>query len=204
MDETSLVRRFQAGEETAFEQLYEFYKNPALRSAFLITGNHCDSENVLQETFLSCYQNLPKLKDPSSFKSWFYRILTRTAWAYCKKRDRETPVATVFAEAHEAPAALSALDILATVETQAILLAAINELPLKQKTVVVLYYYDELSVQEIAEITGSFVGTVKSRLFTARQNLKKRLLKLNGQNDGKHKKEQFSKEVGKNELRIQS
>ena len=54
MDEISLVQRFQAGEETAFEQLYELYKNPALRSAFLITGNYADSENVLQETFLSC------------------------------------------------------------------------------------------------------------------------------------------------------
>lgn len=208
MDEASLVRRFQAGEEAAFEQLYELYKNPALRSAFLITGNYSDSENVLQETFLSCYQNLSKLKDPGSFKAWFYRILTRAAWGYCKKRDRETPVEAVFAEqdAYAAPLAPSVLELLTEAETQTALLAAIDRLPLKQKTVIVLYYYDELSVQEIAHSTGTFVGTVKSRLFAARQNLKKNLLEAAGGQEDKRFKDTslFTREVGKNELRTQN
>lgn len=207
MDEISLVQRFQAGEETAFEQLYELYKNPALRSAFLITGNYADSENVLQETFLSCYQNLPKLKDPGSFKPWFYRILTRNAWRYCKKRDKETPVAAVFVEQQTLaePLEPSVLELLAAAETQAALLAAIDCLPLKQKTVIILYYYDELSVQEIAQATGLLVGTVKSRLYTARQNLKKSLLELAGEQGIKQFAQQNNfREVGKNDLRIQA
>lgn len=204
MDEASLVRRFQAGDEAAFGELYALYKNAALRSAYLICGNYYDSENVLQETFLTCYQNLLKLKEPDKFKAWFYRILTRAAWGYCKKRDRETPVEAVLAE--QSVFTPSVLELLTEAETQAALLRAIDRLPLKQKTVIVLYYYDELSVQEIAQATGTFAGTVKSRLFAARQNLKKNLLEAAGRLDIEQteQEKQFSREVGKNELRIQA
>ncbi len=176
MDEARLVERWQAGDESAFTELYQLYKTPAIRAAYLITGSQCDSENVLQDTFLKCYQSIGSLRDARGFKSWFYRILTRTAWDYCKKRDRESPVADVF-DAYQAkePKARSSLDILAEREQERELLRAINRLPLKQKTVVILYYYNELSVGEIAAATGALAGTVKSRLFMARQNLRGQL-----------------------------
>ena len=99
----------------------------------------------------------------------------------------------------------SVLELLAAAETQAALLAAIDCLPLKQKTVIILYYYDELSVQEIAQATGLLVGTVKSRLYTARQNLKKSLLELAGEQGIKQFAQQNNfREVGKNDLRIQA
>ena len=104
-----------------------------------------------------------------------WRILTHTAWAYCKKRDRETPIAAIFEEYSAGlpneGRSKSALEYLTENEEQQILQAAIKRLPLKQKTVIVLYYYNEMSVQEIAQATGSLCGTVKSRLFTARRNL---------------------------------
>lgn len=173
MDETRLVKSWQAGDEGAFTELYQLYKTPAIRAAYLITGSQCDSENVLQDTFLKCYQSIGSLRDAEGFKSWFYRILTRTAWDYCKKRDRESPVADVF-DAYQAkePKGRSTLDILTDQEQEHELLAAINRLPLKQKTVIILYYYNELSVGEIAVATGALTGTVKSRLFMARQNLR--------------------------------
>ncbi len=173
MDETRLVKSWQAGDEGAFTELYQLYKTPAIRAAYLITGSQCDSENVLQDTFLKCYQSIGSLRDAEGFKSWFYRILTRTAWDYCKKRDRESPVADVF-DAYQAkePKGRSTLDILTDQEQEHELLAAINRLPLKQKTVIILYYYNELSVGEIAAATGALTGTVKSRLFMARQNLR--------------------------------
>jgi RNA polymerase sigma-70 factor (ECF subfamily) len=172
-----LVRRFQAGDGQAFAELYELYKTGALRSAYLICGNMCDSENVLQESFLKCYQQLEGLREPAAFRSWFYRILTRTAWEYCRKRDKECPVEDVF-DAYQAVSETghSSLEWLVQAEESRLLLACINDLPLKQKMVVILYYYDEMSVQEIAEATGALPGTVKSRLFVARHNLQKALL----------------------------
>ncbi len=194
-DPAALARRFQAGDEAAFAELYELYKTPALRSAFLITGNHFDSENVLQETFWKCYRNLPRLKDPAKFKPWFYRILTRTAWEYCQKRDRETPVAEVLPPDRQEPADLAAEQAEAA-ETRRELLAAIDKLPWPQKTAVILYYYNELSVEEIAKATGCLTGTVKSRLFNARRNLKKNL--------SRNLREQIGRRVDTNELQTQA
>lgn len=169
--DAELVRLFQQGQEWAFEELFQRYKQAAMRSAFLLAGNHFDAENVLQEAFLKCYQKLAGLREPDRFKAWFWRILTRTAWAYCKKRDRETPTAALLEEYSAAGQDKSALEHLTASEEQQMLRAAIKRLPLKQKTVIVLYYYEELSVQEIAQATGTLCGTVKSRLFTARRNL---------------------------------
>ena len=86
MDDETLVRAFQAGNLDAFDELFVRYQTQTLRTAVLITGNYQDSENILQETFIKCYQSLPQLKNPAQFKTWLYRILTRTAWAYCKKQ----------------------------------------------------------------------------------------------------------------------
>ncbi len=174
-NDAELVLLFQQGQEWAFEELFQRYKQAAMRSAFLLTGNYFDAENVLQEAFIKCYQKLAGLRKPECFKAWFWRILTHTAWAYCKKRDRETPIAAIFEEYSAGlpneGRSKSALEYLTENEEQQILQAAIKRLPLKQKTVIVLYYYNEMSVQEIAQATGSLCGTVKSRLFTARRNL---------------------------------
>lgn len=174
-NDAELVLLFQQGQEWAFEELFQRYKQAAMRSAFLLAGNYFDAENVLQEAFIKCYQKLAGLRKPECFKAWFWRILTHTAWAYCKKRDRETPIAAIFEEYSAGlpneGRSKSALEYLTENEEQQILQAAIKRLPLKQKTVIVLYYYNEMSVQEIAQATGSLCGTVKSRLFTARRNL---------------------------------
>lgn len=172
MDDAMLVRQFQGGDEAAFEQLYRQYKTPALRAAYLLTGNLCDSENVLQEAFLKCYRCLGGLRNPDGFKSWFWRILTRTAWDYCRQRNRECPVEDIF-DAYQAGLApvCSSLDSLIGREEAAQIMAAINRLPLKQKTVIILYYYNDFSVAEIAEVTGALPATVKSRLYLARRSL---------------------------------
>ena len=193
MDEASLVARWQAGDVTAFAELYQRYKTPALRAAYLITGSQCDSENVLQDTFLKCYQTIGSLRDVRAFRRWFYRILTRTAWDCCKKREHELPVADVF-DAYQAkePKTCSTLELVTEREQEAELLAAIDRLPLKQRTVVILYYYNELSVSEIAAATGTLAGTVKSRLFMARQNLRDYLGEA-AKGEGLHELSTFSK-----------
>lgn len=173
MAEEALVRAFQMGDSNAFAELFDLYKNQVLRTAFLIVGNHCDSENVLQEVFIKVWCNLSDLKDPTRFKPWLWRIVTRTAWAYCRKRDVEQPVASVFDACQVDLSETSSLpEMLMRAEHHNALLEAINSLELKQKTVVILYYYNELSVKEIAAATGALPGTVKSRLFAARRNLR--------------------------------
>lgn len=182
MNDETLVRAFQAGNLDAFDELFMRYQTQTLRTAVLITGNYQDSENILQETFIKCYQSLPQLKNPAQFKTWLYRILTRTAWAYCKKQKKEQPVEEIY-DVYQAslPLEKSSLELMTATEEQQQLLAAVRQLQPKQKTVIVLYYYNEFSIEEIAKATGTLPGTVKSRLFTARHNLQKALQTINFQ-----------------------
>ena len=91
MDEENIVRRMIDGDMEAFGTLMEQYEKPALRAAWLISGNAADSEDIVQETFTACYLNRKKLRDPAAFKTWFYRILTRSAWKISRKSRKEQP-----------------------------------------------------------------------------------------------------------------
>lgn len=168
MTEEELVRRLQAGDAAAFETLYERYQNLIVRTAALITGSRQEGEDLAQECFIRCWQQIKTLRDPARLKSWMLTILTRDAWRAGKRRQRETPVEE-FWEGEPGP---SSLDAVLRQESDRRLYQAIRALPDKQRAIVILYYFDDLPVREIARVTGSLEGTVKSRLFNARRALR--------------------------------
>ena len=130
-----------------------------------------DGEDLAQEAFVTCAQSIKSLRDGSKFRPWLLRTLSRAAWKYCRKAKRETPVSEFF-DAGESESALSA--VLRTDE-QRRLYAALDTLDEKRRVTVVLYYFDDRSVREIAQATGVTEGTVKSRLFSARRHLRQAL-----------------------------
>jgi RNA polymerase sigma-70 factor (ECF subfamily) len=174
VEELEWIKKMQQGDDTAFFIIYEKYKNAALRTAYLITGNRYTGEDILQETFVQCCLHIKELKDPATFKAWFYRILTRTAWKFAKKEKSAVPVENLFETIDESVEEDSEKTFLQKEERRK-LLEAINQLDLKQRITVILYYYNEMSVSEIAKATGSLEGTVKSRLFFARKKLYQKL-----------------------------
>ena len=153
------------------DELYERYKDDAYRLACLITGSRTDGEDLAQEAFVTCAQSIKSLRDGSKFRPWLLKTLSRAAWKYCRKAKRETPVSEFF-DAGESESALSA--VLRTDE-QRRLYAALDTLDEKRRVTVVLYYFDDRSVREIAQATGVTEGTVKSRLFSARRHLRQAL-----------------------------
>lgn len=171
-----LVRRMQQGDQDAFDQIFNLYQNRLLRTAWLISGNHADSEDIVQETFVKCYCSCKKLKNPALFPTWIFQILTRTAWRYGKKKSRETPVEELFDQESQ-DTGDSPLEQLLQKELQEEIYQRIMELNQKQRTVIILYYFDQLSTKEISHIMGCFEGTVKSRLYTARKSLEQSLRK---------------------------
>lgn len=171
MQEEDLVKRVRQGDEGAFEQLFDAYKNKALRTACLISGSYADGEDIVQEAFVKCYLNIASLKTDKYFASWFYQILTRTAWEFCRKKKLEQPVADIFEKADDA-LEQSALDVLVEQEQAGRLYRHITDLDVKHRTVVILYYYNQMSTKEIAGILHCMEGTVKSRLYNARKRLK--------------------------------
>lgn len=172
--EVDLVKRMQKGDPDAFDQIFQRYQNQMFRMAYLISGNYADSEDIVQEAFVKCYCNCKALKDCSVFQSWLYQILTRTAWRYVKKSRREEPVEEWPEEGGSDRGNLP-LDTVLRREEQRRIYGAIGELEMKQRTVIVLYYFNQLSTREISRVMSCREGTVKSRLHTARKKLEQSL-----------------------------
>lgn len=170
MEDTELVKRMISGDRDAFDGLMEQYQPQALRAAYLISGSHADSEDIVQETFIACYLNRRQIKNPEAFRGWFYKTLSRNAWRICRKKKKEQPVEEVYPEYAAAPGEL--LGDLLQKEEERGLYEAVKALPVKQRTVIVLYYYNQMTIKEIAKACGCLEGTVKSRLFNGKARLK--------------------------------
>lgn len=170
--EEALVRRLQAGDESAFDELFALYQKQAVRTAALITGDAALAEDVAQETFVLCLLHITELREPSRFRSWFFRTLTRCAW----KTMQDKLPAVDWSEAIEQIFPSASDDYPSEKEAAyAKLYRALDGLGRKQRTTVILYYFNDLSIKEIAQVTGSLEGTVKTRLFAARRRLKRAL-----------------------------
>lgn len=173
LNEIEIVTSAQQGDSKAFEKLFTIYSQSSIRTAFLITKNQHTSEDIVQETFVKCYKSLKNLKDPAMFKSWFYKMLIRSCWRYTKKEKTQIPVEDI----PQGTTTQSIDEILGTFENAQEVYRALSKVSQNHRTVIVLYYYNDMSVKEIAKITGCFEGTVKSRLHNGRKQLKKELLK---------------------------
>lgn len=171
MNEEVLVRQMKEGDKVSFDLLYDKYKNMALRTAYLITGSLSDSEDVVQDTFVKVFLHCKELKSDSGFKAWMMQILVRTAYKAGKKKSRELPDDEVVEKADTKTGQSSLEQILVKEEAQ-MLSETVRRLPVKQRTVVILFYYQECPVSEIARMLGCREGTVKSRLHVARERLR--------------------------------
>lgn len=175
MEETELVVKMVSGDMDAFDRLMELYQPKALRVAYLISGSYADSEDIVQETFVACYLNRRELRNPEAFRGWFYKTLSRIAWRICKKKKREQPSEEIYPDDMEAPGEI--LRDIVMKEEETLLSDAIFSLPAKHRTVIVLYYYNQMSIKEIARACGCLEGTVKSRLHHGKAKLKEILEK---------------------------
>jgi RNA polymerase sigma-70 factor (ECF subfamily) len=174
MKEAELILRIRDGDSGAFRELFELYQDRALRAAYLITGNQATAEDVVQEAFVKCHFKLGELKEPQHFKTWFYRLLTRTAWQ-CVKADRKNvPVADIFEKVETGDEKSTEQQYLESEMSNA-LYEQIRKLDRNKQTTVILFYYNGLSTREIAQVMECMEGTVKSRLHFARKALRRNL-----------------------------
>ncbi len=175
MQEKILVEQLKNGNREAFDILYEKYKNLAVRTAYLIMGNLVDSEDVVQDTFVKVWLYAGRIQSTDSFRAWMLQILVRTAYRNAKKKRREFPDEETVSRM-ENRTCVSSLDKVIRIEEAERLKAAIKALPVRHRSVVVLYYYNQLGIKEIAGMLGIMEGTVKSRLHTARKRMKEILV----------------------------
>ncbi|MBQ9614095.1 MAG: RNA polymerase sigma factor [Lachnospiraceae bacterium] len=178
MDEQYLVRRMKNGDRSAFDSIYEKYHIPILRSAYLICGNRQDAEDVMQDTFVACWLHVRELRKDESFRYWLFRIMAQAARKTAKEHAALVPDEMIQDTADRGQLQQLVSDEYERVLDGYFVENALQALSKQQREVIVLYYYNEMSVKEIANTLQVFEGTVKSRLFTARRQMKSALQRL--------------------------
>lgn len=168
MDVPTLIKRIQGGDLQAFEVLVEQYSGKALRTAYLITGRKDIIEDAVQEAFVHNYRKIKSLRDPTTFEAWFYRILTRVCWRLAAREKGVVSLDSLSEGGQEfALHGDTTEDAFEAGETRWLVQQALSKLSPPLRTTVILRYYNDLSIKEIAKVLGCREGTVKSRLHNA-------------------------------------
>jgi len=178
-----LVKRVQRGDKSAFDLLVRKYQHKVVKLVLRYVRNPAEAEDIAQEAFIKAYRALPQFRGDSAFYTWMYRIAINTAKNSLASRDR-SPIKYDLdlndpEESHHVQSRLQDPDtpegLALTEEIRGIVNSAIDGLPEELKTAIVLRELDGLSYEEIAAAMECPVGTVRSRIFRAREAIDKRL-----------------------------
>ncbi len=188
-----LVERAQKGDKRAFELLVVKYQRKLIRLLSRFIRNASEVEDVAQEAFIKAYRALPSFRGESAFYTWLYRIGINTAKNYLVAMGRRAPTSTgLDAEEAETFDDNDRLRDMNTPEAELMskqMAAVVNEtmrtLPEELRTAITLREIEGLSYEEIAEAMDCPIGTVRSRIFRARETIAAQLRPLLGTSDDK-------------------
>ena len=184
MNDTDLVALAVAGDKSAFGELIERHGHIAERVALGVVRHQDLGRELAQEAMLQAYLSLDRLRDARRFRSWLNGIVLNVCRSYLRSRDAdlfslealtgglrsdESPFANTEPSPHEAAEAQ---------ELQRAVLQAVDSLSPRNRVATLLFYYDQLSVREVAATLGISVAAVKGRLHKSRDELKELLLPL--------------------------
>jgi RNA polymerase sigma-70 factor (ECF subfamily) len=173
--DSELIARLQQADLDALGALFERYRTRVYRTALAIVRDSAAAEDILQDCFLRVYANAQRIDAERPLAPWLYRVTVNLSYTWLSRgQNRRTSLDKVtdhlISPMKQAPDQLTE-----QTELRQNVRKAIGSLCLDQRVVVVLYYLNGLSLQAIAEILDLPVGTVKSRLYYARENLRREL-----------------------------
>jgi RNA polymerase sigma-70 factor (ECF subfamily) len=175
-----LVARAQGGDTESFNQLIVRWERPIYALAYRVIGKEEDARDVCQDAFLRAYRALPGFKGQAKFSSWLYRIALNLCRDWIR-RQRRAPVSQLPEDmdaielASEKGPVESIEDLVARRELSAIVEEAMSELSEEQRTAIILKEYHGMTFQEIADMQGCPLSTVKTRLYQGLSLLRRRL-----------------------------
>ena len=178
-----LVQRVQRGDKTAFDLLVRKYQHKVIKLVTRYLRNPSDAEDVAQEAFIKAYRAMPQFRGDSAFYTWLYRIAINTAKNAIVSRDRNPVEFDLDMQAIEESQSMQARladtttpeSLLQTEEIRTTVNQAIDALPEDLRTAIVLRELEGLSYEDIALAMECPVGTVRSRIFRAREAIDRRL-----------------------------
>jgi RNA polymerase sigma-70 factor, ECF subfamily len=173
--DSELIVRLQSGNLEALGELYDRHQKLVFRTALVITGDHEAASDLLQDVFLRLNRFANHIDVSRPLEPWLYRMTANLSYTWIKRNHRWLPSLEEVADWLTGTRRNGSQDFQEPDEDWQQLEQAISSLPLPQRMVVVLYYVNDLSLQEISEILDVPVGTVKSRLYYGREVIKKKL-----------------------------
>jgi len=188
-----LVERVQNGDKVAFELLVAKYHRKILRLISRLVRDPAEVEDVAQDAFIKAYRALPQFRGESAFYTWLYRIAVNTAKNYLATQSRRAPTSTdtdaeeaeTFSDAAQLRDINTPESVLMSKQVAQTVNAAMAMLPEELRTAITLREIEGLSYEEIAELMGCPIGTVRSRIFRAREAIALKLRPLLGTSEGK-------------------
>jgi RNA polymerase sigma-70 factor (ECF subfamily) len=183
--DAELVKRVQAGDMGAFDLLVQKYQHKVINLIGRFVSDQAECQDIAQDSFIKAYRALPGFRGDSQFYTWLYRIAANTAKNYLASRSRKSLGYTVDVEDAEHFEGDSGLkeyanpeNLLLTEEIKSTIFRAIENLPDDLKSAITLREIDGLSYEEIADVMDCPIGTVRSRIFRARDVIDKELRPL--------------------------
>ena len=180
-----LVQRVQKGEKNAFDVLVRKYQFKIIKLISRYVHDPNEAMDVAQEAFLKAYRALPGFRGESAFYTWLYRIAINTAKNYLVAQSRRPPGSDIDAhdaEQYEGQSLLKEYEtperLLLKDEIEATVFKAIEDLPEDLRTAITLRELEGMSYEEIAQTMGCPIGTVRSRIFRARESIDAKLRPL--------------------------
>jgi RNA polymerase sigma-70 factor (ECF subfamily) len=167
--ERQVIEACQRGEREAFDQLVVRYQRDIYRLCYRYVNNHEDANDLTQEVFLKAWRAIGRFQGRSAFSTWLYRIGVNACLNF---RAAKRPVSQELPETLPDPGKGAAQQVEEAQRARQVR-EAVTRLPEKQRATLILKIYHDLTHQEVAQVLGSSVGTVKANLFHALGNLRK-------------------------------
>jgi RNA polymerase sigma-70 factor (ECF subfamily) len=166
------IEQILSGNSGSFAYIVDQHKDKAFNLAFRICGNREDAEEIAQDSFLKAFRSLNGFKMKSSFATWFYRIVYNTSISYVRVRKKGLLSLEDFpADATDFIGDNSSEDDAEKEYRNALIGFALLKINEEERGLITLYYYEEMSTDEISDVTGISKSNIKVRLFRARQKM---------------------------------
>ncbi|MFH1231883.1 MAG: RNA polymerase sigma factor [Planctomycetota bacterium] len=173
MDEADLLRRLRLKDEEAFNELVQAYGPRLLRAARLITGNNQYAEELASDVFAEAYLALPRYRAESSLFNWLYAIMLNQFRYRLRQKKRFVPLTSEIVSIDNQPEHPEKTDFVNNISNWLSLVSP------EHRDVLILKYLEQKKIDEIADILGIPVGTVKSRIHNALESLRKIIKDMN-------------------------
>jgi len=162
-----------AGNPEAWDQLLRRYQLPLLTYVSELVQDRQESLDIVQETFIGAVRHIGTLRDPERFGGWLFGIAHQKCVQRWRRLSRETAALEEMADLPESASVEDPAHLLIRKEREAEFLGLLNRLPPPQRSTLLLFFLEQFSIEEIAAITGTPEGTVKSRLHYAKSAFRK-------------------------------